>query len=64
MTIDQSKLWDTPLTPMLDEYFSPKNLKPTLTDLVEQDMRSMGLDPNDSNDINKYWEKKGVPTYA
>ena len=64
MSNNQQKLWDTPLTPMLDEYFNPKHINPTLSELVEQEMRDMGLDPKNSNDIDKYWKQKGVATYA
>ena len=61
---NQQQLWDKPLTPMLDEYFSPKHDKPTMSDLVEQDMQSMGLNAKNPNDIKKYWETKGITTHA
>ena len=57
---NQQQLWDKPLTPMLDEYFSPKHIKPTLSEIVENEMKTMGLDPNNIKDIDKYWEKKGI----
>ena len=61
---NQQQLWDKPLTPMLDEYFSPKHIKPTLSEIVEEEMKTMGLDPNNINDIDKYWEKKGIKKNA
>ena len=61
---NQQQLWDKPLTPMLDEYFSPKHIKPTLTEIIESEMQSMGLDPNNVNHIDKYWEKKGIKKNA
>lgn len=61
MSNTQQKLWDKPLTPMLDEYFNPKHIKPTMVDIVEEEMESMGLNVNNPDDIKKYWEKKGIP---
>ena len=61
---NQHQLWDKPLTPMLDEYFSPKHDKPTMSDLVEQEMWAMGLDAKNPNDIKKYCEKKGITVNA
>ena len=58
------KLWDKPLNPMLDEYFSPKHIKPTLTEIIENEMKNMGLDPKNTNDIIVYWEKKGIEVNA
>jgi hypothetical protein len=49
---------------MLDEYFSPKHDKPTMLDLVEQEMQTMGLDAKNPNDIKKYWEQKGITVNA
>ena len=61
---NQQQLWDKPLTPMLDEYFSPKHIKPTLSEIVENEMKTMGLNPNNIKDIDKYWEKKGIKKNA
>lgn len=47
---------------ILDEYYNPRNLneKTYLQDLVEEEMRSKGLDPLNKNDIQTYWKSKGV----
>ena len=47
---------------LIDEYYNPKNLneKTHLQDLVEEEMRSKGLDPLNKNDIQSYWKSKGI----
>jgi hypothetical protein len=47
---------------IIDEYYNPKNLneKAYLEDLVEEEMRSKGLDPLNKNDVQKYWKSKGI----
>lgn len=47
---------------ILDEYYNPRNLneKAYLQDLVEEEMRSKGLDPLNKNDVQIYWKSKGV----
>jgi len=49
-------------TKMIDEYFNPKNVSESafLQDLVEEEMRSKGMDPLNKNDIQKYWMSKGI----
>ena len=44
-------------TKIIDEYYNPKNLneKAYLQDLVEEEMRSKGLDPLNKIDVQKYW---------
>lgn len=51
---------DTPK--IIDEYYNPRNIneKAYLQDLVEEEMRSKGLDPLNTNDVQKYWASKGV----
>ena len=47
---------------VIDEYYNPRNLneKAYLHDLVEEEMRSKGLDPLNKNDIQFYWKSKGI----
>jgi hypothetical protein len=47
---------------IIDEYYNPRNIseKAYLQDLVEEEMRSKGLDPLNTNDVQKYWASKGV----
>lgn len=47
---------------LIDEYYNPKNLneKTHLQDLVEEEMRSKGLDPLNKIDIQSYWKSKGI----
>jgi hypothetical protein len=47
---------------IIDEYYNPRNLneKAHLEDLVEEEMRSKGLDPLNKDDIQAYWKSKGV----
>ena len=47
---------------LIDEQFNPKNVSESafLQDLVEEEMRSKGLDPLNSNDVQKYWTARGV----
>jgi hypothetical protein len=45
---------------MLDEYFNPKHVNPTLETIVEQEMRAMGYDPTSSQDVKEYWKSKGI----
>jgi hypothetical protein len=47
---------------VLDEYYNPRNLneKAHLSDLVEEEMRSKGLDPLNKNDVQMYWKSKGI----
>ena len=42
---------------VIDEYYNPRNLneKAHLQDLVEEEMRSKGLDPLNKEDVQKYW---------
>ena len=49
-------------TKIIDEYYNPKNLneKAYLQDLVEEEMRSKGLDPLNKIDVQKYWSSKGI----
>ena len=49
-------------TKIIDEYYNPKNLneKAHLEDLVEEEMRSKGLDPLNKDDVQKYWTSKGI----
>lgn len=46
----------------IDEVYNPRSLneKAHLTDLVEEEMRSKGLDPLNKNDVQKFWASKGV----
>jgi hypothetical protein len=50
------------LNKIIDEYYNPKNLseKAYLEDLVEEEMRSQGLDPLNKIDVQKYWKSKGI----
>ena len=47
---------------IIDEYYNPKNLneKAHLQDLVEEEMRTKGLDPLNKDDVQKYWASKGI----
>ena len=47
---------------IIDEYYNPRSLneKAHLEDLVEEEMRSKGLDPLNKDDIQAYWKSKGV----
>lgn len=47
---------------VIDEYYNPRNIneKAYLSDLVEEEMRSKGLDPLNKDDIQFYWKSKGV----
>ena len=47
---------------LIDEYYNPKNLneKTHLQDLVEEEMRSKGLDPLNKDDVQFYWKSKGI----
>lgn len=47
---------------IIDEYYNPRNLneKAHLEDLVEEEMRSKGLDPLNKDDVQAYWKSKGV----
>ena len=47
---------------IIDEYYNPRNLseKAHLQDLVEEEMRTKGLDPLNKEDIQKYWMSKGI----
>jgi len=47
---------------VIDEYYNPRNLneKAHLQDLVEEEMRSKGLDPLNKEDVQKYWSSKGI----
>ena len=47
---------------LIDEYYSPRNLneKAHLQDLVEEEMRSQGLDPLNKDDVQFYWKSKGI----
>lgn len=47
---------------LIDEQFNPKNVSESafLQDLVEEEMRSKGLDPLNSIDVQKYWTSRGV----
>lgn len=47
---------------LIDEQFNPKNVSESafLQDLVEEEMRSKGLDPLNSIDVQKYWAARGV----
>ena len=49
-----------PASNMIDEYYNPKHIKPTMNELAEQDMKAKGLDPLNSNDVKKYWASKGI----
>lgn len=49
-----------PATNMIDEYYNPKHIKPTMNELAEQDMKANGLDPLNSDDVKKYWASKGI----
>jgi hypothetical protein len=50
------------VTKIIDEYYNPRNLneKAYLQDLVEEEMRSKGLDPINKDDVQAYWKSKGV----
>jgi len=50
------------VTKIIDEYYNPRNLneKAYLQDLVEEEMRSKGLDPINRDDVQAYWKSKGV----
>jgi hypothetical protein len=62
--MSQQMLNSTPpdSTKIIDEYYNPKNLneKAHLQDLVEEEMRSKGLDPLNKDDVQKYWSSKGI----
>jgi hypothetical protein len=47
---------------VIDEYYNPRNIneKAYLQDLVEEEMRSKGLDPLNKDDVQKYWKSKGI----
>lgn len=47
---------------VIDEYYNPRNIneKAHLQDLVEEEMRSKGLDPLNKDDVQKYWKSKGI----
>ena len=59
-TNEKNILWKEPVFPMLDEYFNPKHVNPTLETIVEQEMRAMGYDPTSSQDVKEYWKSKGI----
>jgi hypothetical protein len=50
------------VTNIIDEYYNPRNLneKAYLQDLVEEEMRSKGLDPLNKDDVQFYWKSKGI----
>jgi hypothetical protein len=56
----KQQLWNNPIVPMLDEYFSPKHTNPTLEYVVEQDMVLLGFNPSNPEDVKKYWAMKGI----
>jgi hypothetical protein len=47
---------------IIDEYYNPRNIneKAHLQDLVEEEMRSKGLDPLNKDDVQFYWKSKGI----
>lgn len=47
---------------LIDEHYNPRNSneRAYLQDLVEEEMRSKGLDPLNKEDIQIYWKSKGV----
>jgi len=47
---------------IIDEHYNPRNSseRAFLQDLVEEEMRSKGLDPLNKEDIQIYWKSKGV----
>lgn len=45
---------------MIDEQFNPKNSNENLQSLVEQEMRSKGLDPLNKDDVKEFWRSKGI----
>ncbi|CAB5221389.1 hypothetical protein UFOVP245_143 [uncultured Caudovirales phage] len=49
-----------PATNMIDEYHNPKYIKPTMNDLAEEEMKSQGLNPLNSDDVKKFWASKGI----
>ena len=50
------------VTKIIDEYYNPRNIneKAYLEDLVEEEMRSKGLDPLNKEDVQFYWKSKGI----
>jgi hypothetical protein len=60
MTKEETQLWDKPLAPMLDEYFSPKHIKSTMSELIEEEMHDLELNPNNPEHIRAYWKTKGI----
>ena len=47
---------------LIDEHYNPRNSneRAFLQDLVEEEMRSKGLDPLNKSDIQSYWKSKGI----
>ena len=47
---------------IIDEQFNPRNVSESafLQELVEEEMRSKGLDPLNNSDVQKYWASRGV----
>lgn len=45
---------------MIDEQFNVKNINNNLENLVEQEMRSKGLDPLNKDDVKEFWRQKGI----
>lgn len=48
------------ITNMIDEQFNSKNTNENLQSLVEQEMRSKGLDPLNKDDVKTFWRLKGI----
>lgn len=44
----------------IDEQFSIKNINESLVEIVEQEMRSQGLDPLNKDDVKFFWRQKGI----